>query len=344
MKIRYNIPFQLFASCIPVKGYTRSTICDIQKNSYVYIPNSLYDIIDKYEGCTLDEIFSKFNKNEKKILDEYFSFLHNNDLIFFTKNISNFPKIEERWEHPSNITNSIIDINYRYSEFNYIKIINELSELGCKALQIRLYNNVPEHFLIKLLSFDSNNKIRDVQVVMKFNNYSKKIFAKLYEINPRLSSIKVHSSPFSKSDYLNDSGLYEITFSDKELLDSSACGCILPSHFNVNIDLLMESKQFNSCLNRKVGIDENGEIKNCPSLKKSFGNVKFNNISEIVSLEGFKELWFVKKDLIDECKDCEFRYICTDCRFSSSTTFHKYSKPEKCTYNPYSGMWDNKTK
>ena len=45
------------------------------------------------------------------------------------------------------------------------------------------------------------------------------------------------------------------------------------------------------------------------------------------------------------CKDCEFRYICTDCRAYTEKTHTNEegldtSKPLKCGYNPYTGEWE----
>lgn len=340
MMLKYNIPFQLFACCIPVKGYARSIICDVQRNSYYFIPNSLYEIIIKYEGVALKTIFSGFNKEDRKIVEEYFSYLLDNELIFFSEIHSSFPKIKEEWIHPSKITNAIIDIGERYIEFDYEKIINDLSKLGCKAIEFRFYCIVPNDFLMKIVQFNNENRIRDVQIVMKYNQNDDSFYANLYELNERLSSIKVHSAPFVKSINLNESGLFKIHFSNNEFVDATCCGFISPNQFNSNIDLFMEAKHFNTCLNRKIGIDINGEIKNCPSFNKSFGNISNTEISVIIEEEDFKDFWHVKKDLINTCKDCEFRYMCTDCRYSDLESFGKYDKPQKCLYNPYTCEWD----
>ena len=53
----------------------------------------------------------------------------------------------------------------------------------------------------------------------------------------------------------------------------------------------------------------------------------------------YKKLWFIKKDDIEICKDCEFRYNCTDCR-AFTIENNVYSKPLKCNYNPYTNEWN----
>jgi hypothetical protein len=86
-----NIPFKLFSCCFPVKGFSRSIICDTQRNSYDFIPNSLYNILIKYDGDTIAEIKSNYNHKFDNIIDDYFIFLQKKEYIFFTKEPDAFP-------------------------------------------------------------------------------------------------------------------------------------------------------------------------------------------------------------------------------------------------------------
>ncbi len=66
------------------------------------------------------------------------------------------------------------------------------------------------------------------------------------------------------------------------------------------------------------------------------------SLQEVVKNESsFKQYWSIKKDQIDTCKVCEFRYMCTDCRVFIENSDDLYSKPSKCNYNPYTGIWEN---
>ncbi len=44
-----NKYFQLYANCILVKGASRSTICDLQNEFYIFIPNKVSDILLELE-------------------------------------------------------------------------------------------------------------------------------------------------------------------------------------------------------------------------------------------------------------------------------------------------------
>jgi len=125
----------------------------------------------------------------------------------------------------------------------------------------------------------------------------------------------------------------------KNKLSPFSCGVIAINSFCINMPLFTESQHYNTCLNRKICIDENGEIKNCPAMSRSFGNIKDTTLEEALNKPGFKGLWGIRKDDIDVCKDCEFRYMCTDCRCFIRNPEDIYSQPAKCTYNPYQALW-----
>jgi SPASM domain peptide maturase of grasp-with-spasm system len=197
-----------------------------------------------------------------------------------------------------------------------------------------------DKFLFKILDFPSDNIIRDLQVVLKYNGYNDLYYAKIHESNIRLSKLYIHSSPENKEKQLSkNNNLVPVFLSQEVIQNHNHCGYISPTYFDVNIDMYMESQQFNSCLNRKISIDTEGNIKNCPSMKKSFGNIQNTTLKEAIGIQGFKDTWSINKNQIEVCKDCEFRYMCTDCRAFIQDSINIYSQPAKCGYNPYIGLW-----
>lgn len=73
-------------------------------------------------------------------------------------------------------------------------------------------------------------------------------------------------------------------------------------------------------------------------MKISLGNI--NNLHKVNLSDLETEYWTIKKDDIDICKDCEFRYICSDCRVQVE---HKYARPNTCIYNPYTNKWEGQS-
>ncbi len=99
-----------------------------------------------------------------------------------------------------------------------------------------------------------------------------------------------------------------------------------PKH-EANYEDVAESLNFNTCLNRKLSIDHNGDICNCPSMKDKYGNHHSKELKQVLDDLNLTKLWSVNKDKIKICSSCEFRYICTDCRAFLSNPNNEFSKP-----------------
>ena len=156
----------------------------------------------------------------------------------------------------------------------------------------------------------------------------------LLKAHRRIVSLMIHSAPFEKQYYGENRAFGSIT----ETIDSSKhCGLVHKDYFDINIPLFTESQHHNTCLNRKISIDVDGNIKNCPSMAQSFGNIRDTTLQEALGHSDFKKYWNINKDKVHVCKDCEFRYICTDCRAYIEDPADIYNKPLKCGYNPYTG-------
>jgi len=74
---------------------------------------------------------------------------------------------------------------------------------------------------------------------------------------------------------------------------------------------------------------------------KNYGNIEKLSLKEVSLREDFQKIWSINKDQIEICRDCEFRHICTDCRAFLKDSNNTYSKPLKCSYNPYTSKWIN---
>jgi hypothetical protein len=103
--------FVLHSNCVPVKGASRSLICDLQREKYFYIPNDLFEILKTVSSIKINKIYSSFTPEDRLIVDEYFSYLLDNDLGFIDNEPLRFPEMSNEWDSPSKITNSIIDVD-----------------------------------------------------------------------------------------------------------------------------------------------------------------------------------------------------------------------------------------
>lgn len=333
--------YKLFSCCIPVKGYRRSIVVDTQRSDYFIIPNGLCDILVDYGYYSPKEIKNEVGLEFVDIIEEYFDYLNRNDLIFECefKEINRFPKIDLGWEEPHYVINSIIDINER-SQHDFEKIFAQLNELMCKHIEIRFFTQTTTNYLSKILEYTNNRCFHSIDIILPYNsNVSCDDLKSLFVTYQRVTNIVIYNSPDNRIvnniSECND----RIYFNNKEIKDSMECGVIKPSSFTMDLNSFCEAQSYNSCLNRKICIDTYGDIKNCPSMTESYGNIGNTSLQNVVSQKRFQSLWNISKDKIDVCKHCEYRYICSDCRAYLKESNNIFSQPAKCTYNPYIAKW-----
>lgn len=331
-----NLYFNSFANCIPVKGAVRSIICDLQRQDYDFIPNELYEILTLHSRKTIGEVKQIYH--EPSVVEEYFEFLLDKEYIFLSDNVEefkNFPPLNLQWDEPAVITNAIIDINAS-SNHDFKSIFSQLIELGCKHLQIRAYRQLDIKYIHNFMLLLEESIVESVEIILpNSEELTNESLIALIEKFPRIQSFLLHSAKENKIEKTDPSKMGNIIYIKQEIDSSNHCGIINPAFFTVNIKSFTESVNHNSCLNRKIGIDTNGDIKNCPSINDSYGNIKSTSLLDAIEKDDFKKYWNTTKDQIDICKDCEFRYICTDCRAFLQNSDNELSKPLKCEYNPY---------
>ncbi|CAM1364307.1 grasp-with-spasm system SPASM domain peptide maturase [Tenacibaculum xiamenense] len=334
--------FVLFANCIPVKGKNRSVICDLHNHQLKLIPNDLYNILTRLERMSIDKIKKSFNNNFDEVIDEYFAFLNKNDFGFYTDDPKKFPKLNLKWNTPRLITNAIIDVNDT-SSHNFNRIFNQLEKVTCKHLQIRFFCNVSLTQLekINILLKKIESCVISVDFILpNSNSFKIESINQLILDYPRITSFFIYNADKDLNIKPVRNSLNSFIFTKENINDHLSCGVINSNYFSINVKNFTESIKHNSCLNKKISIDVNGDIKNCPSMPQSFGNIKNTTLQEALDHRDFKKYWNLTKDVIDVCKDCEFRYVCTDCRAYKENPEDDYSKPLKCGYSPYTNKWE----
>jgi SPASM domain peptide maturase of grasp-with-spasm system len=333
---------KLFANCIPVKGKNRSAICDLQRNSVKLIPNDLYNLLqDKISN--IKTIKANYNNDFDDTIDEYFEFLIEHEFAFKTNTPELFPEMSLDWFEPAITNNAIIDIS-KDSTFDVFTMLDQLDDFNCKNIQIRYYRDSTIKEITTIIEYLDKNEMFITSVdfifpILKIKNL-KEIYQELIKKHKRINSIinyNAQKKEFIES--INEFNRGYIVFVEETIISQKSCGIISSKFFTPNIKTFTESQSYNSCLNKKISIDTNGNIRNCPSMPQSFGNINDTTLEQALNHKDFKKYWDITKDKIDVCKDCEFRYVCTDCRAYIEKPDDIYSKPLKCGYNPYTNEW-----
>lgn len=290
-----------------IKGYNRACIYDLKRKEYYLAPNSIDDLIRKVEGKSDNQILLK-NEYEK----EWFDFCIEKEFFFVVpaSTYKNFLELSLVWKTPSIIISAIIDVND-----NINKLLEYVDYLDCKHIMLKC-KTIDELDLLLNKEFSTTN-FQSLDVILDYFDKAKADLIK------------------SKFPIVNN--IFPYIENNNKLVT-----------FNVNIQHFSEAHHFNTYFNRKVYIDNEGFIKNTPESDK-----EVVNINEIKSKEEFKksilsmdfiDLWDAKKDLIDVCKDCEFRYMCVDNRIPNKRNNNSWYYKEECDYNPFINKWNNESK
>lgn len=335
--------FNLFSNILITRGAGRILISDLQRNVSELQAFELHEFIEELKTNAIEEVLGFYEDESREIAQEYLDFLLEKEYGFITSGDwdHNFPPLSYDFHDYNTISNIFIELE-DLSVLNKIK--NAVENLKIKHVVI---------YCSKALSFDDfcdidshfkNSAVESMEIFSSFNpNVDEDFFQSLNLKTARIHNLVFYNCknvPFEVKDVFR----FTLNFSDQDLKISS-CGKVDLKYFNTNLSKVLEAVNHNSCLHKKIGIDRNGNIRNCPAMPQSFGSIKETTLEEAIDHPDFKKYWNLTKDQIEGCKDCEFRHICTDCRAYTEQTHVNASgldtsKPLKCGYSPYTNEWE----
>ena len=333
--------FQLYANCIPVKGARRSILCDLQSGVTKLIPNSLFSLLSDYSNQAVEEIKAAHEHQFDEEIDEYFAFLVEQGWGFMTEQPALFPPIELGYQVPELITHAIIDSDAS-SDHDFLQLIDQLEELGCKHFQFRFYDPIPLEKLKQIAAIGDGRQLRGMELMVPYGpDYANEdAVRQLCKDHPRIICLFITGAEKNRVLHASESveNMGVISYWKQAIDSQQCCGVIDKQYFVVSMSAFTEAKNFNSCLNRKMSVDTCGEIRNCPSMHNSFGNTANTTLREALFSDGFQAVWSVTKDHVNICKDCEYRYVCSDCRAFTQDD-DPLGKPAGCNYDPFTATW-----
>jgi len=328
--------FQLFSCCIPVKGIKKAVICDLQRNIIQPIPLALYQLLvdDTYtEKESLNRFLKSISEKEKQIIQEYTTFLYNNQFGY----TSDKPMVPhsinmDSLEVSVSKANAIVDFDEK-SKHSLSQIMPQLKDIDCHVLQLRYFFPVPFQTLEQELGFTIFANLLNLEILVQYSeDFLLENVLKLAELYPSIKKIILTGSPentvYRQKDMM-------ILYTTEKVNDEKSCGVTNEFYCIAETQLFIESIHYNSCLNKKIAIDRYGLIRNCPSMRNDYGPISKVKLYDVFHTEVFQKIWKINKDKIEVCSDCELRYVCQDCRAYIMDKNNIYSKPVKCTYNPY---------
>lgn len=339
--------FNMFSNILITKGINRVLISDLQRNISEIMPLEFADLAAELKINSIEKTFGFYDEESQSIMQEYLDFLLEKEYGFITEFDweKKFPPLSLEYHEPSRISNIFIEL----SDISMLeKLVFSIENLGIKHLVIYSNKKFSTDDFVEIDGYFSTSVLSGIEIFSQFHEeINKEFIQKLNLSTARIYNLSFYSCkkvPFKVKDEFR----FMVNFI-KEEIHLTSCGKVDLKYFNTNLPKVLESINHNSCLHKKIGIDINGNIKNCPAMSQIFGNIEVCTLEEALNHKDFKKYWNLTKDQIETCKDCEFRYICTDCRAYTERT-HKNkkgldtSKTLKCGYDPYSGEWEEWSK
>ncbi len=329
----------IYANCRIVKGAGMSLLCDLQMRRFYHIPNDTADVLMFLQQHSIEACMAHYGEDNREAVEGYISFVTGKELGFIDNRLlPELAPLDLSWDRYSEITNVIIE----YSEaIDYAgPFFRQLFDLHVQALEIRFYGETGPAKIRELLERFNGTTLKFIKLVLPYGEgLNLREWDKLVKQYPRVKSLLVHSAPAPGTEKIFD-GTVPVIFFSGQISDCRACGEIRTEYFISNMELFTESQHYNTCLNRKLSVDRNGHVRNCPSMRGNFGHVTTTSLLEVLGNEAFLRYGKIRKDDIAVCKDCEFRHVCTDCRAYVEDPQDIYSKPLKCGYDPYANTWE----
>ncbi|MBO9729716.1 MAG: grasp-with-spasm system SPASM domain peptide maturase [Chitinophaga sp.] len=332
----------LYTNCQLVRGANMSLLCDLQLLKFYHIPNDTMEVLQYLQQHSIEDGIMHFGEDNKEAIEGYIHFVVKKDMGFIDDHLlQQLIPVDFHWDSPTPVTNVILEYNEQLNYRN--QFMADLFDLNVQSLEIRSYQPVSIDHLLPLLEMFNDTTLGVIKLMLPYDSsISLNALDAVVRKYPRLKAIWFHGAPVQKVERIFEESV-TVVFLAKQVDSCLACGEINTMYFQSNIELFSESQHHNTCLNRKLSIDQNGYIRNCPSLPQHFGHMNEVVLSAVLQDPAFRKYWNIRKDDINTCRDCEFRHVCTDCRAYLETPEDIYSKPLKCGYNPYTNEWDEWT-
>lgn len=336
MKIENEKHFLLFTNCILVKGFKESILMDLQRNGFLPVSNLLYEVLSlTLKTLSISELKEYFHGQYNSGIDKYLSYLQEEEYGFFTNEPHNFPELVTDFYSPYPIVTSVINYS-QTSEYNLENVFTQLTALGCQLIQLRFYGKIALESIHNIIKIIKHSRLNLLEIYIQDNNYFNDDLLRIVDSDFRINLI-VYSSKNTLNLSKNPKSerfffvREDITTYQKEIIDLQM--------FVSNIEFYIESLKHNVGLNRKICVDIDGSIKNFINHSKVFGHVSIDTLESIIDLDMFKQQWYISNDMIEKCRDCQYRYMCLSNSFVENKN-EKFYKVDTCNFNPITNIWN----
>jgi SPASM domain peptide maturase of grasp-with-spasm system len=321
-----------FSNIGTVKGYKNGCIFDFFRKKIYTVPNELINILNT-KKITLQEFKDCFG--DEFVFENYYNFLQKNEIIFITESPERFPDISLNYERPHLADLLYLEIDsFQDFKFNFLK--TSIENIGITHLILiarDLKNNSIYENVSKITNSLKNSKVQHISLFISHNDsLENNIFDVYSNLDDRIRNIVVYNYK-DELESTNENVIFEKT--DLKSLFKRKINSI--ADFDIDFHSFIEANNRNLFYNRKLYIDNHGNITYNIDCDEKFVNIENYDLDELKKTSYFN-LWHITKDQIKECKDCKYRYVCPDTRIPILKN-DEYYHIDECNYSPYEDKW-----
>jgi len=333
--VRY---FKLFSDCVLVEGNKLAILQDLKRYALVSLSEVQKEVVLASKQIEISDLNIKFSE---EIVDDVLNLLVNNNFGFYTNKPFQFPEFNgESFNSPFLFDSAIVESDNLSS---LEKVLDRLEVFNIPDIQLIIYPEFDFSHLVQVLSKYNTSTYRTFQLVIELvkpTDLSNAIIQLKNEIK-RLTNVDVYNSSL-----LTDKNAFE-SLKDKMQIRLIGTKLNLSPNKQVqsfdtffkHLNFYLEALNYNVGINKKIAVTKELKIKNHITHSKDFGNILEVSIEALVNDVSFTKFWDKPKDVIEKCKDCQFRYCC----MSTSEVYEADGKlhlKNDCNYDPYNDIWD----
>lgn len=322
---------RFYECCMPVKGWNRAAVYDLQRSQVFFVPNELVEIVEDNKEKKLETIYEE-NDFQLDLLKKQLSYLHQNELTFYIENPENFPEVSKEIIKPNLL--EFIYLNIDSIDDKKRDFLKTIDVTGVNNLVLTSNGSVKKDTLKTLLDTLKISKVKCINILAE---YSKDDFEEIKDLIRE--DARVRRSVFYNCNENIKEEFEHIFFTNRKLEKVLTGGILSPNNLTINLEAYLEGLHKNLYYNQKIFIEDNGDIVRFFNDTSVLGNIYEDDICKIIKEnELLKEFWNISKDKIQQCKICEFRYVCPDNRIPKKVKdTYVYESP--CHYNPKTNQW-----
>jgi radical SAM protein with 4Fe4S-binding SPASM domain len=232
-------------------------------------------------------------------------------------------------------------IIHHFEEREYEKIPEFIEDAKEASLIIHVKNNtcIPkQNFSIKELKYFDEISKKDIVLCVEEGVDLSLVQHHVFYFN--ISRIIFYGAGAKRIDNLFPG--VEIDYEKPDYLKCSNLSVIKKTDFvKTDEELYRFSQVCNNCWGHKISITKDGMIRPC-----IYSNIVIDDMENLNSpktIEKIQSYWYITKDIVEKCKECELRYFCIDCRelAQRESNGNLFASNPNCKYDPHTGVWQD---